>query len=337
MILMLKGIKRYIGIKVYIIFAVGLAISVLLACFMAGNQKTVAFTNNGEVISVITMKTTVGELLGDLGVVVRKDDYLNIPQTARLADISAIEFKKAVGVKVQVDGKSMDLLTVKNTVREALAANSITFSENDKFIGALPGDKITAGMKLTIVRVKEDVAEVKEPIPFNTVRNNNNFLAYGNEKVITEGKNGLKNLKYSIRYEDGVETSRTLIGEEVLEQPVTAVIERGTILTYNASRGDALNYSQVLDMTATAYNCPDNIGITYTGRYVKKGIVAVDPNVIPLGSLLYVEVPGGEDYGYAIAADIGGAIIGSKIDVYIEDYNSAIIWGITNVRVYILQ
>lgn len=72
--------------------------------------------------------------------------------------------------------------------------------------------------------------------------------------------------------------------------------------------------------------------VTFTGLTVRHGTVAVDPRVIPLGSLLYVE-----DYGYAVAADIGGAIKGNMIDLYTYDYNlAAYQFGFQPRRVWVL-
>jgi len=59
--------------------------------------------------------------------------------------------------------------------------------------------------------------------------------------------------------------------------------------------------------------------------------VAVDPNVIPLGTYMYIE-----GYGYAIAADIGGAIKGNKVDIYYDYEQECNNWGVKNVKVTIL-
>ena len=69
-------------------------------------------------------------------------------------------------------------------------------------------------------------------------------------------------------------------------------------------------------------------GRTASGRYTKHGIVAVDPRVIPLGSRLYV--PG---YGWAIAADTGGAIIGNKIDLWMPTSGDCYRWGVRRVKI----
>ena len=92
-----------------------------------------------------------------------------------------------------------------------------------------------------------------------------------------------------------------------------------------------------ITVTATAYtaNCEGGTGVTYTGIDLKANpdskVIAVDPAVIPLGTEVYVE-----GYGYAIAADIGGAIKGNKIDVFIPSESEAEDWGIKTVEVKIL-
>jgi peptidoglycan hydrolase-like protein with peptidoglycan-binding domain len=96
-------------------------------------------------------------------------------------------------------------------------------------------------------------------------------------------------------------------------------------------------YVKTLTMKATAY-CPcSKCNYPYAGQPsaiglpLKKGIVAVDPRVIKLGTRLYVE-----GYGAAIAADTGGAIKGNRIDLCFNSHSEALKWGIQNVKVYVL-
>ena len=67
---------------------------------------------------------------------------------------------------------------------------------------------------------------------------------------------------------------------------------------------------------------------SYLGYPLKKGIVAVDPKVIPMGSRLYIE-----GYGAAIAADQGGAIKGNHIDLCFSNHKEASSWGMKYVKV----
>lgn len=91
-------------------------------------------------------------------------------------------------------------------------------------------------------------------------------------------------------------------------------------------------------MEATAYtaSCDGCSGITANGTDLRSNpnlkVIAVDPNVIPLGTKVWVE-----GYGEAIAADTGGAIKGNKIDVFIPSEQEANTWGIKTVTVKILK
>lgn len=73
-------------------------------------------------------------------------------------------------------------------------------------------------------------------------------------------------------------------------------------------------------------------GVTYSGVPARAGVVAVDPEVIPLGSVLYVE-----GYGLAVALDTGRAIRGRRIDVWFADVETARRWGRRTVWVGVLD
>ena len=93
-------------------------------------------------------------------------------------------------------------------------------------------------------------------------------------------------------------------------------------------------YTQMYGMEATAYLPTDGSpeGLTAMGIPATYGVVAVDPDVIPLGSRVYI--PG---YGEAIAADTGGAIYGYRIDLCMESYGEAMDFGRRNVTVFVLK
>ena len=94
---------------------------------------------------------------------------------------------------------------------------------------------------------------------------------------------------------------------------------------------------EVMIMEATAYYPgPNNYGgavgnVTAFGLPARRGVVAVDPYVIPLGTRVHVD-----GYGDAIAGDVGGAIRGRRIDLCFNTYEEAIQFGRRNVTVYIL-
>lgn len=110
-------------------------------------------------------------------------------------------------------------------------------------------------------------------------------------------------------------------------------ISRRKITPFSSRNIPSRNF---LIMKATAYTpfyCGGRKdGRTATGIKAKRGIVAVDPEVIPLGTKLYIE-----GYGYAIAADTGGRIKGNRIDLCYDTEKEVKNFGVKRIKVYILN
>lgn len=104
------------------------------------------------------------------------------------------------------------------------------------------------------------------------------------------------------------------------------------------SRSKSTNIVKEFNVSATAYTayCKGCSGITKTGIDLRNNsdlkVIAVDPSVIELGTKVYVE-----GYGYAVAGDIGSAIKGNKIDVFIPTKNEAFEWGRKTVKISIIK
>lgn len=95
---------------------------------------------------------------------------------------------------------------------------------------------------------------------------------------------------------------------------------------------------QPITVTATAYDacihcCRKTDGITKSGTRATPGqTIAVDPNIIPMGSKVYIE-----GLGIYTAEDIGGAIKGNRVDIFMETHEQAINFGSKNLKIYILE
>lgn len=93
-------------------------------------------------------------------------------------------------------------------------------------------------------------------------------------------------------------------------------------------------YSRSIYVRATAYSADDSGLSRYTasGTRVRRGVIAVDPSVIPLGTRVYI--PG---YGEAIAEDTGGSVVGNTIDIAFDTYEEAMSFGVQSFEIYILD
>ncbi|MBD2845665.1 LysM peptidoglycan-binding domain-containing protein [Paenibacillus sp. IB182496] len=110
--------------------------------------------------------------------------------------------------------------------------------------------------------------------------------------------------------------------------------------------GSALGFTKVVQAKASAYTAAAEenggwAGLDYFGNALRIGTVAVDPSVIPLGSKLYIT---GYDYDglptggmLATASDVGGAIKGNRVDLFVADSRQkALTFGYQYVKVYVL-
>ena len=157
-------------------------------------------------------------------------------------------------------------------------------------------------------------------------------------------------------YQDGEETARQLI-DAVTTAPLPTIIEKGTMENF-ANNGDAvaaintgsdgtgtitldngetLTFSSARTMRGTAYTTGGSVGTrTASGTTVHVGVVAVDKNVIPLGTKVYVVSNDGKyDYGFAVAEDTG--VKGNSIDLYMDTNSECIQFGVRECTVYILD
>ena len=98
--------------------------------------------------------------------------------------------------------------------------------------------------------------------------------------------------------------------------------------------GEPLYYSRIVEVEATGYSRmePGMSNYTATGEFCRRGIIATDPRFIPLGTKVFI--PG---YGYAVAADTGGAIVGNLVDLAFDSVGECFEWGRRFVPMYILE
>ena len=195
-------------------------------------------------------------------------------------------------------------------------------------------------MKLAMKEYNEKIEiEKEEELKKEFEEKKTIFLA---EKETTRKVTKLSAVTYTSR---GTRVDRTVNYNLYSENEITPV---------NNEENDEkpTKYKDVIDVKATAYclcskccgKSPDNpnYGVTSSGLKIIPGtnmkVIAVDKNIIPLGTKVYVEgLDGTPDYGYAIAADTGSAIKNYKIDLYMDSHSSAYKWGCKNMRVYILD
>ena len=252
-------------------------------------------------------------------------------------------------VAVTADGRTASVIVAGGTVAEAVAKAGITLGEWDEL--SVDGQSVVAAdLAVTVTRVKLEFYTEKELVPYPTTIERDKTMDSGTEKVAQKGKNGQKEITYCKRYENGELVSTEVSREEITLQPLTQVLIKGTkpvvsriievggITLELDAKGQPINYKEMHTGSATAYTAPAGAG-TSIGMKAQEGVVAVDPDLIPYRSKLYIVSPDGKFvYGYAVAGDTGGAAMRGDIvvDVFYDTYEECAMFGRRNMNVYII-
>ena len=233
------------------------------------------------------------------------------------------------------------------TVKELLSDLKIKVDDDDIVIPDLDTELKSEG-KISIIKVDVKVIEKEVEAPFKTIKKKNKELSHKQSKILVQGVNGKNKVKCKEYYAGDKLFKEEVIHVETLVKPIDQVFEEGTKDVFTNDRGDFIA-RKAIKMVATAYEAgprstgkrpgDKGYGITASGARAKRGTVAVDPRVIPLGTKLYVKslTPGVPDYGFAIAQDTGGAIKGNKIDLFMDTVWECLQFGRRPVMVYILK
>ena len=290
-------------------------------------EKDVTIEYDGKTLEVSTFSRTVKDVLREENIILSAEDVTVPEADSSLSDGMKIIVKRAFPVKVICDGQEKVLRTQPDTVENLLTKAKVTLKEKDK-VEPEKNQYIYSSTDIIVTRVEEKtLIEIKD-IPYETVSRKDYDLLVGEKKVVQKGKIGKEKIVTKLVLENGEVVSKQEI-REVLESPKPEIVLTGALMV--ASRGGTeFSYTQKMKMLASAYTHTGNK--TATNTQPRRGVVAVDPNVIPLGTRLYVE-----GYGYARAEDTGGAIKGNKIDLFMDTKDEIKKFGRRWVTVYVLK
>ncbi len=278
---------------------------------------------------------SVKKLLELQKITISEDDELNYSMDYIVNDGDIITIKHGIHVMIDYDGVPRLVQTTSLTVGELLDSLSDDYGDSQYY---LPDDldrdtALEDGMVIelssTLVKEVRTYEKIEKSIEYRYTSE----LALGSERVICEGSNGLVEVVKEESYVGGQLTASKELSRNVIIEAESSIVEKGTASMIATPAGD-FKYSKALTVVATGYTQYDEgcTSTTATGTAAVRGVVAVDPSVIPLGTKLYI--PG---YGIAAAQDTGGAINGNRIDLCYNSVSEAYAWGRQTVTVYILQ
>lgn len=268
-----------------------------------------------------------------------------------------IRIEEWCSITVDLRGKKMTKDVPAGTVADALAYLAIELTEYDQ-MDADKDQKLEDGMEITINRVVIQDSEKTETIDYQIINKDTDSLYEGETAVETYGEEGERKIVYRTTWINGKFAERKEISNEVIKEAVDKVVLNGTAVkeeepevdysnvsvdsslnTITDQYGNVVEYTQCITGSSTAYTAPYG-ALTATGRMARYGVVAVDPDIIPYGSILYIVTDDGFVYGYAVAGDTGGFIYNGTntiVDLYFNTYDDCCWYGRRGINVYVLS
>ena len=320
-----RGKKIAAGV-VFAIIAITLALW-LAKDYIIPKQITVIINTLEETreITAEVKAHTVGDALEKLGIPISDIDQILPFLSETLTKDATINITKRLETLAEIDGKKQRFLMIPGTVEENLEYNDIEYDDND-----IVKPKLTKDIKCTTKIQVKDVKKVVKKKEI-TVENESYIMLdpsiASGSLVEVAGNDGVALYTYTYTYVNGKKTDTKKKFKKWLVKPVDHVIKLGTSLTGESGRV-AIKRSFISN--TTAYYCGKKARGS-TGQRCHYGTCAVDPKVIPYGSRLWVQ-----GYGFAYANDCGGAIKGTKLDLYMRSTKECYRWGRRHVRAYVL-
>ena len=268
------------------------------------------------------------------------------------------------------NGYEMTALTGKATVSEVLAENNIVLDENQKTIPDL-NEEIQSGQSIQITdksynevqiakiseegvstsldQLLENYAPITEKIvveqvtiPYETVtKNTTSGSGDTTNKVLQEGKDGLKEVTYKIKYQNDVEIEKTVISEKVVTEPVDKIVQVQKKVTTTSRSVSLPRTSSTSTSGATTYKitaycpcskcCGKSTGRTASGTTATPGRTVAASSKFAFGTKLNI---GGHVY---TVEDRGGAVNGNKIDIFVSSHSEALAWGVRYLPVSVVK
>ena len=204
-------IRKIIGICLILLFVMGVGV-------MASNAKlnnVKIILSNGYIMNVTTSKTKVSEILDENHIILLPEESVIPNKDSELSDNKTIKISKDKEQTIEV-------------------AETLETSDN------ITVDSLLKSYNLIV----EKIETIQEEIPYETItkdvsENDSNKR----ETVVQQGKNGLREVTYKVKYQNDVEIERTEISSIILEEPVDKIIEVRKKITNRSTRSYSATYS----------------------------------------------------------------------------------------------
>ena len=203
--------KKIMGICLILLFVMGVGV-------MANNAKlsnVKIILSNGYIMNITTSKTKVADILEENHIILLPEESVTPEKESEISDNKTIRISK-------------DESTIEVAQTEENSSNTTIETLLKSY------DSIV-----------EKIETIQETIPYETITKDvSNNDSNKRETVIQQGKDGLKEVTYKVKYQNDVEIERTEISSNIIEEPVDKIIEvRKKVITNRSTRSTSVSYN----------------------------------------------------------------------------------------------
>ena len=339
----LPGCTRAASSRVLAFCVMAACLVFTLAVTAANLRLTYVTDSHGARQVVLTSESDPARVMSLSGIKAEEGD--EVYYTAFSGSLASLNIERAFSVTIEAEGQEYPVKMVVGTVADALERAGITLEGDDYTEPALSA-MVTAGSKIEVHRVEYQDKVETQAVPYDTeyVYTSLYFRNTNRATTLQHGSEGQQTVTTRERWVDGELENSVVTDVTTTVEPTDHVVK-----TYGAgapvspltgpdgTTNAPASYSKVLTGKATGYYSKSGKGSSGLG--LGYGTVAVDPDVIPYGTLLYItSTDGSFVYGYAVATDTGIAVQDGRIlvDLFYETYAESVINGAINVNVYVV-
>lgn len=327
--------------------------AICAATLLFGTVNTFTVTDGEKTHKVHTLSTDVESAITVAGFNSNKYKVLSVSATDNMTNIAlAYTFP----VYITVGDKTVETYAIESTVGEILKDAGYAVDQFDMVEPSLD-TVISDTAYIDYTNIDYVSGSYTEAIPC-TVKTVYSSKLEAGATTLTEGKDGEQQVNYTAKVVNGVTVETVVDSRITLSAAVNGTKTVGTkkaavktsenvksVSTLTPSspieldeNGNPVNFKKHITVQATAY--------TYTGNKCSTGVapqpgyIAVNPNVIPYGTKMYIKSSDGSYiYGYAVAADTGGFINSrpNNVDLFMSSKAACTAFGRRNVEIYILE
>lgn len=279
------------------------------------SSKLITLNDNGFSFDARTSARTVADFLESNKIVLGEYDQIIPEKNAPLFPGTSIVIRRAVKIKIEVDGETVTGYALGKTVAEALAENNISLGDDD-IVKPARGSLAYDGLAISVTRVEIREEMIAKDILFKTVENEDDKLGWRIKKVTQKGEKGSKDVKYRLVLHNNKEISRKVIEETVTKEPVAEIVTQGTYVKIGKTHtGVASWYAYTGTMSAANPWLPIGSYVRVTNTENGKSVIVKINDRGPFGNGRIIDL---DKVAFAKIASLGQGVANVKMEVIVN-------------------